>query len=217
MSWKVVLGTLFLFSGVVIVSLHNYTTETYLLIGRYTESSKFQVSGYFAKGDKLVFDLVPNKDWSTLYFDWFLRTDFIPDYEDARIQVEIKNTFGEKTVLDIIYILYTTISGEDVLTTYAVTVNYTSGELENLQKPTVAGLMEGIVAREGNYSASLLTPESLYQINSPPQSITLRRYEKRILYEYRHISPLGFPLIVLGVITLFLGKFKKVKLREKRA
>jgi len=214
MSWKVLLGILFLFLGVVIASLHNYAVETYVLKESYVRHSQFQVSGYFKKGDKLFFDIIPGDEWA-LWSDWIM-TDVVPDYVDVKIQVEINNTFNEKTVIDVIYILYA--YGEEAsLVPFAAYINSTTGGLKNVTKSDSVGMIEGIVETEGDYSACLLTPEFLYEQNLPPKTISLIRYEKTLKYKYRQVAPSGFFLIILSLF-IFLYNFivgKKPKLKRR--
>ncbi|MEM2702989.1 MAG: hypothetical protein QXR45_07490 [Candidatus Bathyarchaeia archaeon] len=203
MMRRKLLGVTFLFCGLVIASLYNYSVETYVFKKDYTAHDKFCVSGYFQKENKLFFNLVPNDNWA-YYSDWLIDPRYInlTDYVEISIQIEINNTNGEKTVLDIIYILYTTPTGEvDYLYPFAVIMNSTTGGLRNVKKSIEVGIIEGIVETEGNYSARLLT-DLLYEMNLPPKTISLLCYQKTLKYEYRHLAPFGFILIIIGVITL---------------
>ncbi|MEM2143969.1 MAG: hypothetical protein QW279_01290 [Candidatus Jordarchaeaceae archaeon] len=210
MDWKIALGTLLLLCGLVILFSYNAYVENYLLKQTYVETSSFYVSGDFIEGDLLVFDITPNEDWSNLYFD-FIRTDYVPDYEDARIQIIIENTYGEKTVMDIIYVSFATIGGEYAFFPYAVTINSSSGGLNEIKKTERAGIFEGVVTTTANYSATLLTPELLYTLNSPPQALRLLRYVKQKDYPYREIAPVGFASISISVFALLFS----IKSRNK--
>lgn len=217
MLWKI-LGIIFLFCGVVIASLYNYTVETYVFMKDYTAHSKFCVSGYFQEGDKLFFNILPSDYW-THYSDWLIDPKYInlTEYVEVTIQVEINNTIGEKTVFDIIYILYTSPSGEtDYLYPFAVIVNSTTGGLRNITKSTGIGMIEGTVETEGNYSACLLT-DLLYEMNLPPKTISLLRYEKALNYKYRQLVPFGFILIIAGVIIfLYTHRTRKRQRMERK-
>ena len=221
-STKSYLGISLLIAGILIASLYNYSVEKYVKTDTYSKRD-FTVSGYFNSGDRLVLDITPDKTWSTFLFDW-IRTDFIPEYEDCRIQVEINNTYGESTVIDMIFLLLASPTGEEAsLMPYAVYPVNSTGGLTNIGKAETEGLVEATVKTEGEYTASIvlmgndITVSFLKKARMavPPKSIRLLRYVKIYDYKYRQIAPVGGFLIVAG-LTIIAVDYKWAKKVARR-
>lgn len=221
-STKSYLGISLLIAGILIASLYNYPVEKYVKTDTYSKRD-FTVSGYFNSGDRLVLDITPDKMWSTFLFDW-IRTDFIPEYEDCRIQVKINNTYGESTVIDIIFLLLASPTGEEAsLMPYAVYPVNSTGGLTNIGKAETEGLVEATVETEGEYTASIvlmgnLTVSFLKAVGNavPPKSIRLLRYVKIYDYKYRQIAPVGGFLIVAGLTIIAVDYRWAKKVARKR-
>jgi hypothetical protein len=217
-----ILGFVLIFSGVVVTSLYNALIENYVFQQGYTKTREFQVSGYFDKGDKLVLSIVPGNDW-VQYIDW-LETFYVPDYLDVTIRVQINNTEGQSTVLDLIFITYASSTGEYAqLSLFAAYPNFTSGGLTNLEAAGSEGAVRGIVETNGTYTATAFgkpdEPIILVALGIPPTSITLDKYVTKGSYPYRHIWPAGVALIGSGGFSFFWARRQTQKrklLRKKK-
>lgn len=221
-SIKFYFGILLLAAGILIASLYNYSVEKYIKADTYSKRD-FTVSGYFNSDDRLVLDITPDKMWSTLLFDWISGTNFIPEYEECRIQVKINNTYGESTVIDIIFLLLASPTGEASLMPYAVYPVNSTGGLTNIEKAETGGLIEATVKTEGEYTASIvlmgnLTVAFLKATGNavPPKTISLLRYVKTYDYKYRQIAPIGGPLIVTGLAVIIVNHKWKKKVTQRK-
>lgn len=214
------LGLVLVFSGIVITSLYNAPSKSYVYQQGHTNTYAFEVSGYFNKGEKLVLGMVPGDTW----LDYIDVLGYMPDYYDATIRVEINNTEGQRTVIDLVYITYATTSGEYAqLSLQMAYTNFTTGGLANLGGAGAeGGAIEGIVETSGTYTAKTLgtpaDPEVLYELNIPPTSITLDQYVMQESYPYRETWPIGVVLIVSGGFSSFWARrqTKRQKISRKK-
>jgi hypothetical protein len=204
------LGLVLIFLGIVISSFYNAQTESYAYQEGYTKTYQFQTSGYFNEGEELVLGIVPSDEWLN-YIDW-LQSSTVPEYLDATIQVEINNTNGQRTVVDLIYVTFADTSGNYAqLTLQAADTNFTSGGLSELGPAGAqGGAIKGTVETSGTYTATVngtpSDPNILYDLNIPPTSVTLDRYTKQMFYPYREMLPIGVALIVSGGISSFWAR-----------
>jgi hypothetical protein len=217
------LGLVLIFSGVVITSFYNAQSESYVHQQSYTKPNAFQTWGYFSKGEELVLGIVPSDTWLT-YID-FLESSVVPEFLDVTIRVEINNTDGQKTVVDLIFITYATTSGDYArLSPQAAYTNFTTGGLSNFEGATgEGGAIKGIVESSGTYTATLMgiptDPNILYDLNIPPTSVSLSRFLIQKNYPYRGIWPIGVAFIVSGGFSSFWAKRQNKKqnsLRKKK-
>jgi hypothetical protein len=220
------LGLVLVFSGILITSLYNASSKSYVYQQDYSETDSFQVSGYFTKGEELVFAMVPSNTW----LDWIDFLGYTPDYYngtnylEATIQVRINNTDGQRTAINLIFFTYATTTGEYAqLSLQSVYTNFTTGGLANIGSASEKqGAFKGVVETSGTYTVEILGPPSdpkiLYDEHIPPTSITLNRYVAQESYPYRWTWPIGVALVVSGGFSSFWSRrqTKKQKLVRKK-
>ncbi len=213
------LGLIFIFSGVIVTAFYNVSGEKYVHKSTYTEHNEFEVSGYFAEGDKLVLYIEPDqRETNTFNWVYFAQEDLPPnlveEVHDLTVQVEINNTVGQRTVIDLVYVTYPDWSGGATLGLYMAYTNSSTGGLIDLGEDPEG--VKGIVETNGTYTARIISPEILLKFNSTPTTMSLKRFVPQNFYPYRDMLPVGIALIGFGGFSAFWARKQRKKQRLLR-